>query len=249
MPPVWRNASWGCLLNPPSSAAISRQSGGPTIPIRSRRSTSNCSRNCCDVSGAGPPHPADRDPPLMSTSQPRLAARGQKDLLFLHLRDLPYFRALLRAVESTFYQDRPLPSPIYDVGCGDGHFASVTFDQPVDIGLDPWHGPIHEARRYAAYRGLVEADGAHAPFREACFASAFSNSVLEHIPNIDDVLIETARLLKPGAPFFFCVPNTNFTRYLSVARFLEVIVLNPLAQAYRRFFNRISRHIHLDTPE
>jgi SAM-dependent methyltransferase len=185
----------------------------------------------------------------MSTSQPGPAARGQKDFLFLHARDLPYFRALLRAKESTFYQDRPLPSPVYDVGCGDGHFASVTFDRPVDIGLDPWHGPIHEARRYSAHRGLVEADGARGPFREACFASALSNSVLEHISNVDDVLIETARLLKPGAPFLFCVPNPNFTRYLSVARFLAAIGMESLANAYRGFFNRISRHVHVDTPE
>ena len=51
-----------------------------------------------------------------------------KDFLFLQLRDLPYFRALLRSVESSFYQDLPLPAPVYDVGCGDGHFASLTFD-------------------------------------------------------------------------------------------------------------------------
>ena len=70
-----------------------------------------------------------------------------KDFLFLQLRDLPYFRAFLRAVESSYYQDLPLPAPVYDVGCGDGHFASLTFDQKIDVGLDPWHGPIHEAKK------------------------------------------------------------------------------------------------------
>jgi ubiquinone/menaquinone biosynthesis C-methylase UbiE len=122
-----------------------------------------------------------------------------KDFLFLHLRDLPYFRALLRSVEATYYQDLNISSPVYDVGCGDGHFASLTFDQKIDVGLDPWHGPIHQAKRYGAYRGLVEADGAMAPFPDNFFASAISNSVLEHIPHIDAVLVETARVLKPGA--------------------------------------------------
>ena len=83
-----------------------------------------------------------------------------KDFLFLHLRDLPYFRALIRGVEATYYQDFDLPAPVYDVGCGDGHFASLTFERKIDVGLDPWHGPIHLAKKFSAYGGLVEADGA-----------------------------------------------------------------------------------------
>ncbi len=172
-----------------------------------------------------------------------------KDFLFLHVRELPYFRALLRAIESRFYQDYLLPAPVYDLGCGDGQFASVTFDQQIDAGLDPWHGPVHAARRLGAYRMLVEADGSRAPFPEAHFASGLSNSVLEHIPDVEAVLAETARILKPGAPFLFCVPNRSFTRNLSVARFLERIGLKPLASLYRRFFNWISRHAHCDDPD
>jgi len=164
-----------------------------------------------------------------------------KDFLFLQLRDLPYFRAFLRAVESTYYQDLPLPGPVYDVGCGDGHFASLTFDQKIDVGLDPWHGPIHEAKKFGAYHGLVEADGAQTPFPNDHFASALSNSVLEHIPHIDAVLAETARILKPGAPFYFCVPNP---RYLS-----ELSISHVLGKGYTEWFRRISRVHHADEPD
>ncbi len=164
----------------------------------------------------------------------------------MHVRDLPYFRGLLRAVESGFYQEYPLPAPVYDLGCGDGHFASVTFDHKLDVGLDPWHAPIHEARRFGAYRMLVQADASRAPFPGAHFASGLSNSVLEHIPDVEAVLTETARLLQPGAPFLFCVPNSHFPHELSVARFLDRIRLKRLADFYRRFFNRISRHAHCD---
>jgi SAM-dependent methyltransferase len=172
-----------------------------------------------------------------------------KDFLFLHTRDLPYFRALLRAVESRFYQDLDIPSPTLDVGCGDGHFAQLTFDRKLEVGLDPWTGPIHEAGRRGVYHLLTEADGAHMPYPNATFASAISNSVLEHIPYLDAVLIETARVLKPGAPFYFCVPNHNFLPNLSIARFLDTVGLKPLARAYRAFFNKISRHEHCDDPE
>ena len=159
----------------------------------------------------------------------------------LQLRDLPYFRAFLRAVESSYYQDLPLPEPVYDVGCGDGHFASLTFDQKIDVGLDPWHGPIHEAKKFGAYKGLVEADGAKSPFPSEYFSSALSNSVLEHIPHIDAVLAETARVLKKDAPFYFCVPYTRYFSDLSISR--------VLGKPYENWFRRISRVHHADEPD
>jgi len=164
-----------------------------------------------------------------------------KDFLFLQLRDLPYFRALIRAVEATYYQTFDLPSPVLDVGCGDGHFASLTFDRKIEVGLDPWAGPIHEAGKRGAYSLLVQADGARSPFPAGYFASAISNSVLEHIPHIDDVLTDTARVLKRDAPFYFCVPNERYLSELSISRWL--------GNGYTDWFRRISRVAHADGPE
>jgi SAM-dependent methyltransferase len=172
----------------------------------------------------------------------------QKDYLWPHLRDLPYFRALLRAVEARYYPGFQLPTPILDVGCGDGHFATIAFDQPLDVGIDPWTGPIREASLRGGYQALTQADGGQMPFPGQYFGSAFSNSVLEHIPHILDVLIEVGRVLKPGAPFYFCVPNHNFANSLSIGRFLDRIGLNALGDSYRDFFNRIARHQHCDPP-
>lgn len=163
-----------------------------------------------------------------------------KDFLFPQIRSLPYFRALLRAVEASFYQDLPLPAPVYDLGCGDGHFASLTFEKKLDVGLDPWHGPIHEAKKLGAYKFLVQADGARAPFPSNYFASALSNSVLEHIPHIDAVLRETARILKPNAPFYFCVPNPNHFRALSLTR--------VFGKPYENWFRKVTRVHHADDP-
>lgn len=174
--------------------------------------------------------------------------QSQKDYLWLHLRDLPYFRAILRAIEARFYQDIPLQGPVLDVGCGDGHFASLAFDHPLDVGIDPWTGPVKEAAHRHAYRLVIQGDAAFIPFPDAYFASAVSNSVLEHIPQLDAVLAETARVLQPGALFALCVPNHNFLTSLSVARFFDRIGLHPLSHLYRGFFNRISRHHHCDDP-
>ena len=158
------------------------------------------------------------------------------DYLTPHLRDLPYFRALLRAVEARFYEDISLPGPVLDLGCGDGHFASIAFQEPLEMGLDPWWGPIREAGSRSSYQDLVCADGDHMPYLSNHFSSAVSNSVLEHIPDLDSVIKETARVLKPGAPFIFCVPNHRFLDTLSISNWLDKIKLKGLADLYRGFF-------------
>jgi SAM-dependent methyltransferase len=168
------------------------------------------------------------------------------DFLWLHLRELPYFRGMLRAVESVFYQDYELVSPTLDLGCGDGHFASLTFQKPLDVGLDPWAGPIREARGRGCYRLLVQGDGAQMPFPDGYFASGLSNSVLEHIPHIDEVLAETGRVLRPGAMFLFCVPNPRYLSELAVPQAMQAVGLKGLGESYRDWFKRVTRVHHLD---
>ncbi len=169
-----------------------------------------------------------------------------QDFLWLNVRELPFFRALLRAVEAREYQDIEMPGPIFDLGCGDGQFVTTAFTHPVDVGLDPWKGPVQEAAQRKSYRLTVWGDGHTIPFSNESFASAMSNSVLEHIPDLDPVLCEVFRILKPGAKFVFCVPNHRFLANLSISNFFDRIRLKPLANGYRNFFNRISRHHHCD---
>jgi ubiquinone/menaquinone biosynthesis C-methylase UbiE len=177
------------------------------------------------------------------------ARAAQKDHLWLHISGLPYFRGLLRAVEARFYENIELPSPTLDLGCGDGHFASLVFDRKLEVGLDPWSEPLREAAKRGSYEKLVNTPGDQIPYPDGYFASAVSNSVLEHIPDLDPVLADLARVMKQGAPFIFCVPNHNFLGALSVSNFFDRIGLKFLGNAYRNFFNRIARHHHCDDVE
>jgi SAM-dependent methyltransferase len=95
---------------------------------------------------------------------------------------------------------------------------------------------------------LLQADGAQLPFPDGHFASAVSNSVLEHIPHLEPVLAELARVLRPGAPFVFCSPSDYFLKFLSISGALHKVGLHGPAQMYESFFNRISRHHHCDGP-
>lgn len=177
------------------------------------------------------------------------AHNAKKDHLWLQISSLPYFRGLLRAVEGRFYENIDLPSPTLDLGCGDGHFASLVFDRLLEVGLDPWSEPLREAEKRGSYLKLVNAPGDQIPYGDGYFASAVSNSVLEHIPDLEPVLKDLARVMKPGAPFIFCVPNHNFLGALSVSNFFDRIGLKIIGNCYRNFFNRIARHQHCDDPE
>lgn len=180
---------------------------------------------------------------------------SQRDLLWLHLRELPAFRALLRAVEARFYQDLlPLEEPALDLGCGDGHFASVAFPRRLQAGIDPSAACLREAQGRDAYRLLARSPGGALPFPEGHFATVVSNSVLEHIPDLDPVLVEVARVLRPpdpgggdrGGRFIFCVPGDRFPEFLFFTDLFRRLGLDGGARAYERYFNRISRHHHCD---
>lgn len=168
------------------------------------------------------------------------------DLLWRHLRDLPAFRALVRAVESHFYTDLPLARPVLDLGCGDGHFVSATFDSALETGFDPYWGSLIKARGREAHHLLLQAEGARMPYPDGFFATVVSNSVLEHISQLHPVLVDTARVLRPDGVFYFCVPGPNFLPFLSVGRALDRVGLHSLGEMYRRFFNRICHHYRCD---
>ncbi len=165
-----------------------------------------------------------------------------EDLLTLHLQELPYFRALLRAAEAELVRGVRIPRPRLDLGAGDGHFASVVFDDGLDIGVDPDGASLREARRRGAYRLLLRAPGDRLPVADASLAGALSNSVLEHIRDLEPVLAEIGRVLRRGAPFVFTVPNPSFPDQLHGPALLGAIRLPRLSEAYRAWFVRVVRH-------
>lgn len=188
----------------------------------------------------------------MHAPDPQTIDNGNDDLLWRHLKTVPAFRALLRAVEARFYHYVNIPEPVLDLGCGDGHFAGIAFTsrlsqgQRLAAGVDPWWGPLQKARRTSVYRLNVQAMGDTLPFADDTFASVISNSVLEHIDDVQPVLCEASRVLRPGGKLVITMPSHLFTEYLGGAALLRPL---GLAAAYRRFFNRISRHAHTDPPQ
>ncbi|MBN1230966.1 MAG: class I SAM-dependent methyltransferase [Anaerolineales bacterium] len=170
-------------------------------------------------------------------------------LLWAHLKDLPYFRSILRTIEAAYFRNLDIPEPILDIGSGDGHFASVAFPNKINVGIDPWLDFNAHRTMVSGHKYLIQAEGSRVPVAEGYFSSAVSNSVLEHIEGINAVLVDTARVLKPGGCLYFSVPNPGYYRELWGVKMLKSLRLNTLAEKYRDWFERISLVYHADGPE
>ncbi len=169
----------------------------------------------------------------------------EREFLWAQLLDLPYFRAALRAVEARWMHDVELQEPVLDIGSGDGHFASAVFSRKLDVGIDPDRMVMASAKRYEGYRNLLQAEGARLPFANDSFSSAVSNSVLEHIPDLDPVLQDINRVLRPGAVFAFTVPNPGYRSELAVPQLLKRLGGTKLARNYTEWFMRVTRTLNL----
>lgn len=174
----------------------------------------------------------------------------QHDYFERHLAEMPLHRAVLRSVEAKLMSQVPLCHPILDLGTGDGHFAAVSYGEPIDVGVDIlWRDLKEAAARPGVYRGVARASATGLPFRDGAFNTVVSNCVIEHIPDLDATLSEIARVLAPGGMFATTLPSQHFADYLLGSTLLRRIGLRGLSRLYGEFFNRISHHCHVYPPE
>ena len=133
------------------------------------------------------------------------------------------------------YIDRHLPpSPagssglaMLDVGSGGGLLAELfARSGHVVTGIDPAARSVETARAHAEQSGLTidyqVGSGEHMPFDVARFDVVYCCDVLEHVDDLDDVLREVSRVLRPGGLFFFDTINrTRRSKLLAIKMFQE----------------------------
>jgi SAM-dependent methyltransferase len=175
--------------------------------------------------------------------------QAEKDIFWLHRRELPAFRALIRAIEHRLLVGLgPLPAPLLDIGCGDGHFAEVTIKHAA-VGIDIAHHSLLEAKRRGVYDTLDVASAWNIPYRSGTFGAVLANCAVEHMPKLDGVFSEVARVLRPGGKFVFSVPTDYHNRNLWTAQMLDRVGANGLAKRYRDWFTRVQVHFHMYPPD
>ena len=164
-----------------------------------------------------------------------------------YLNEAPVPLAYERAFECLILSRQKFEHPILDVGCGDGIFTKILFDEKIDTGLDPLDYELESAKKIDMYHELILAFGDKIPKPDNFYKTAFSNSVLEHIENLDPVLREVHRVLAPGGSFYVTIPTNYFDKYSVLSKLLTGMGLSRLAGKYQKFYNAFWKHYHYNS--
>ncbi len=127
--------------------------------------------------------------------------------------DIPSLAAW-RAAELKALRLCAFESPVLEIGCGNGRFASLLLPR-VDWGVDLNPREVELcASGNTIYRRLGCMDARRLKFADGVFATVFANCVVEHIPNLPRVLAECRRVLRPGGTLIATVPLIEMNRHL-----------------------------------
>jgi len=121
-----------------------------------------------------------------------------------------YFRAVLDSLGRL--PGRAAGLAALDIGSGGGFLAEEFCRLGFAVtGVDPSAVSVRTAREHAAAAGLAidyrVGRGERLPVDDATFDVACCCDVLEHVDDVDTVLAETVRALRPGGIFLFDTPN------------------------------------------
>lgn len=153
-----------------------------------------------------------------------------------YLRERPAFLALLRAKEAWLYQKYlPLNKPVVDLGCGDGFFGQTALGG-ADYGVDLPDSRIKEVKP-GIYKKLIIYDGNNIPLADRTAATVVCNSVLEHAENLDRILNEAYRILKPGGYLIAPVMAKPWEDYL--------LGVKISGESYKNWMRKKQQHFNL----
>lgn len=118
---------------------------------------------------------------------------------------------------------------VLDLGCAGGFMAEAMAKRGAEVtGIDPASAAIDAARAHARQEGHdIRYDtgvGEDLPYQDGVFDAVVCVDVLEHVADLDQVLREVARVLKPGGLFLYDTINRNLVARLATITVAEDIL-------------------------
>lgn len=139
-------------------------------------------------------------------------------ILKRYLDNRPAFLSIIRGKEAFLFNSFiPYSRPVLDYGCGDGFFTETSFlkrNQRVDVGLETDVKRAELARNRDFYGKVVVYPGHRVPFPNNSFSTVISNSVLEHVSNIEGSLSEVHRILKKPGRYYVSLTTSQYEKNL-----------------------------------
>ena len=128
-------------------------------------------------------------------------------------RDTPSL-VLWRAAEAKALASISFIPPVLDLACGTGHFSRMLLGDIVITGCDLDFNAVRIAAKEKTLDVLTVTDARALPYPSCAFNSVLANCALEHIPDVDRVLSEIGRVLRPMGTLAFTVPSEHFDNFL-----------------------------------
>lgn len=127
---------------------------------------------------------------------------------------------------------------VLDLGCGEGEIAKEIFGESfgklrINWGLDNDKEMVRKAKKSRVYKRVILGDAGKMPLKDGEVDLVFSNSVLEHIEQIREVLGEVSRVLKRGGVLVATMPSHKLVEYIGWGKL------------YGKLFNKKYEHYHL----
>jgi 2-polyprenyl-6-hydroxyphenyl methylase/3-demethylubiquinone-9 3-methyltransferase len=122
---------------------------------------------------------------------------------------------------------------VLDLGCAGGFMAEALATRGAQVtGIDPAEKAIAAARAHARAAGHAIAYdvgvGEALPYEASGFDAVVCVDVLEHVGDLDRVMVEVARVLRPGGLFLFDTINRNpLARLATITMAEDILRLLP----------------------
>jgi SAM-dependent methyltransferase len=105
---------------------------------------------------------------------------------------------------------------VLDYGCGAGRIVAKLLAKNVDAyGCDVYYGGGDHARPLEALKldsRIKKMEGGRIPFDDSSFDTVINNQVMEHVDDLDAVIAEIHRVLKPGGRVISFFPDKSVWR-------------------------------------
>jgi 2-polyprenyl-6-hydroxyphenyl methylase / 3-demethylubiquinone-9 3-methyltransferase len=136
-----------------------------------------------------------------------------------------YFRSILERLNIT-----PIGLRVLDIGSGGGFLAESFAAVGASVtGVDPASNSVLVAQEHAAEEGhpvdYCVGSGEWLPFADQSFDVVACCDVLEHVDDLNQVLSETARVLKPGGLYFYDTINRTPQSWLLMVQIAQKLPL------------------------